>query len=511
MYCRVCGTEYNGNFCPACGAQQTPSAGPAQQNQIPVQQTGGMSVATNSTTKKKKPFYKRVGFWLLMIIALLIIIGGFKLCKKAQPKSEPWPKTGLGATLPEPPGIIKIHWDKEDSFRAEADKTTADNYREYLDKCIELGYTVEAKKSSSDYEAFNDEGYKLTLRSYSDEISIQLDAPLKLETLRWPAIADEENVPRPDSNLGKINYEYADHFSLYVGETSAEQFNAYIEKCMEAGFAVDYERGEDYFRAYNEDGYRLKLNYRGFGTFKIELDQPEDDEPTEAPATVGPKTNTDVPEITDAPATPTNEPAGEKVDYSVGEAQVTVFQSSIGTNWIKVVVPVKNTGNTNLYMSSCSIDIEYSNGTLADALKNVSVYPQVVKPGETAYYYEETTFDGTETNGLKAVPHVKAEKAKVDLIRFEVSEAKMSNEGYFGTKVTGRVKNTSDKPDSLIYVVANFFDSNGNLIGQQFTILSDESAVGEKVGFETSSVTSHLNEDEIASFDVIAFPYQFQF
>ena len=58
MYCRVCGTEYNGNFCPACGAQQTPSAGPAQQNQIPVQQVGGMPVATNSTTKKKKPFYK---------------------------------------------------------------------------------------------------------------------------------------------------------------------------------------------------------------------------------------------------------------------------------------------------------------------------------------------------------------------------------------------------------------------------------------------------------------------
>ena len=54
MYCRFCGTEYNGNFCPACGAQATPSAGPAQQNQIPVQQMGGALVATAPKVNKKR-------------------------------------------------------------------------------------------------------------------------------------------------------------------------------------------------------------------------------------------------------------------------------------------------------------------------------------------------------------------------------------------------------------------------------------------------------------------------
>lgn len=246
---------------------------------------------------------------------------------------------------------------------------------------------------------------------------------------------------------------------------------------------------------------------------KIDLDQPKEPDPTEPPETIKPtdKPVTDAPAITDTPEKPTSTPASEKDSFTVGESEVTFFQNSIGTNWIRVVVPVKNTGNTNLYMSASSIDLEYSDGTLAKAFKNVSVYPQIIKPGETAYYYEETTFDEAVTDGLKVVPHVKAAKAKVDLIRFEVSEAKIIKDEWFGPKMTGRVKNTGDKADSLIYVVANFFDGNGKLIGQQFTILTDELAAGEKVGFETSALTSHFDEADVASFEVVAFPYQYQF
>ena len=206
----------------------------------------------------------------------------------------------------------------------------------------------------------------------------------------------------------------------------------------------------------------------------------------------------------------TNDASKEIVEYSVGETVVTVWTSSIGTNWIKVGIPVTNTGNVNLYLESSSVDIENADGSLAATLSLVSVYPQIIKPGETAYYFEETTYDGTQTEGLKVIPHVKAEKAKVELIRLDVSDLQIKDDEFFGPKVMGRVENTSDKEESMVYVIANFFDKDGKFIGQQFDILTDKLPAGDKIGFETSSLSSQLSASDIATYDVIAFPYQYQ-
>ena len=227
---------------------------------------------------------------------------------------------------------------------------------------------------------------------------------------------------------------------------------------------------------------------------------------SDTPASQG--TNTDAPSSTNQGQN-TNPAKDEKVEYTVGETSVVVWKNSIGTNWIKVAVPVKNTGNVNLYLESSNVDVENADGSLAATLSMVSVYPQIIKPGETAYYFEETTYDGTNTEGLKVVPHVKAEKAKVDLIRLDVSELQIKDD-MLGTKVMGRVQNTTDKEQSMVYIIANFFDKDGKFIGQQFTILTDKLPAGEKVGFETSSLSSQLTSADIASYDVIAFPYQYQ-
>ena len=221
-------------------------------------------------------------------------------------------------------------------------------------------------------------------------------------------------------------------------------------------------------------------------------------------------------ENTNPPANSTNqgqktsEPSKDKVEYSIGETAVAVWTDSIGTKWVKVSVPVTNTGNVNLYLESSSVDIENADGSLAATLSMVSVYPQIIKPGETAYYFEETIYDGTNDESLKVVPHVKAEKAKVDLIRFEVSDLQIKDDDLFGAKVMGRVKNTSEKEESMVYVIANFFDKDGKFIGQQFTILTDTLPAGEKVGFETSALTSRLKAADVATYDVIAFPFQYQ-
>lgn len=70
-----------------------------------------------------------------------------------------------------------------------------------------------------------------------------------------------------------------------------------------------------------------------------------------------------------------------------------------------MVVPVTNTGEANLYLDDCSIDIESSTGLLLKTMSYINGYPEYIKPGETGYYYEETTVDFTATNGV-AVPNV---------------------------------------------------------------------------------------------------------
>ena len=203
---------------------------------------------------------------------------------------------------------------------------------------------------------------------------------------------------------------------------------------------------------------------------------------------------------------------GKKESYAIGEGQVRVWQDGIGSNWISVAVPIKNDGTETLYLSTGSIDIEDASGALVKTISMVNVYPQVLLPGETAYYYEETTMEeNISGDGLAAVPHVDIKKAKVDCVRYETSEVTVKDTEYYGAKVVGRVENTSDQAESSIYIIANIFDASGNLLAQQLDILSNEVQPGEKIGFETSNLGFNFSASEVASYEIFAFPYQYQF
>ena len=223
--------------------------------------------------------------------------------------------------------------------------------------------------------------------------------------------------------------------------------------------------------------------------------------------------STDATEKTDSDTTAAGDVtvAADTAEYELGDGIVRVWTNSIDTKWIMVAVPVKNTGTTDLYLSTGTIDVEDASGTLVQSISMVSVYPQVLQPGETAYYYEETLFDGGSEDGLTVVPHVDVEKATVDCIRYELSEIQVKDQEYNSAHVVGRVENTTDTAESMAYVVANLYDTDGNFLAQEFTILDNELGAGEKMGFETGSTAYEFNADEVGSYEVYVFPYQYQF
>lgn len=199
--------------------------------------------------------------------------------------------------------------------------------------------------------------------------------------------------------------------------------------------------------------------------------------------------------------------------WETGEGKVLVSTDSIGSIWVQTAVPVENTGSVNLYLSSGTMDLEDADGHLVDSLSLVSVHPTVIKPGETAWYFEETTLDAMPSSDLKVVPHVDVREATVDCIRYEISDVTISDEDFGGIKVTGRVENTTEEEGSLVVIAAFLYDENGDLIGNVYTYLDGNLAAGDKVGFSASSFAdvADLTAADVADYKIYAYPTQYQF
>lgn len=348
MKCNQCGTEFEGKFCPECGAaapQQTtinPAAGVAPQapsytEQQPAQsrsqaqqaaQPQPAQQAPNTSAypqmnnggkqkKPKKPFYKRVWFYLVIALAAAIILGSVFGNKKDGGEKIEWSKIELSAQLPEMPfekGKISTNTDEELSIKIE--KVSEDDFKSYMKECAAKGYSVDAEKTESSYEAYNSAGYHLDMYLIGDSFSLSLKAPIKFGSIAWPTSELGFSVPEPKSSEGKFEYEYAEHFLVYVKIADKAEYEDYIDSCSAYGLDKNYDKGDTYYRADDENGYHISVSYEGNNIMSIEASSPEKDEP----ATAAPVTDTE--EKTDSVTAEQNtavssaEPETKKTDSS---------------------------------------------------------------------------------------------------------------------------------------------------------------------------------------------------
>ena len=108
---------------------------------------------------------KKVSIFVLCILFVLSLTA----CN-----GDAWPTTGLGAMLPKPSSGTVKNIINDDSFYATVDKAKNDEFAKYIDACKEKGYTVDAKEDGDTYDAFNEDGYRLSLTSYSSNNSINI-------------------------------------------------------------------------------------------------------------------------------------------------------------------------------------------------------------------------------------------------------------------------------------------------------------------------------------------------
>ena len=134
---------------------------------------------------------------------------------------------------------------------------------------------------------------------------------------QWPDSDIAKLLPKPNSNIGRIEWEASYGFVIYVAETPKEQYDAYVEACKDNGFTVDYQAGDDFYYADNSDGYDLTLMYEGEDVMFVRIDEPDDMDSEAQNESPNGNESTDVDEPSDTDDTQTEQTTpstGEDID-----------------------------------------------------------------------------------------------------------------------------------------------------------------------------------------------------
>lgn len=271
--CKTCGTEVpdNASTCPTCGGSLE-EPGKAADGTSP----GSASVQTAAPMPKKKGKAFRIAIAIVILLVALIAIGSCSSSCTNRTKSaqEDWPTGPLAQMIPGMDRKCEFVFEGEDSLSIRVtDGIGKKDFTSYIDKCKERGFTVDAEANSDTYDAYDSEGYKLSIMysDYSEDMSISLDVPKTTNELIWPTRGLATKLPNPNKTKGSVEVDSASQFTAYVGEMDKASYNAYVDQCIEQGFSIDYNKGDASFNADDEQGDSLRLEYQGFNTMYISL------------------------------------------------------------------------------------------------------------------------------------------------------------------------------------------------------------------------------------------------
>lgn len=182
-----------------------------------------------------------------------------------------WPEHKLATIIPKLEGKTgAAETEKDDSIKITLYGITSDEFKSYVAEC-EKQFSIDTKKSETSFEGFNSKGYEISV-SLGDmkNMTITVKDPLQLSKVSWPSSGPATLLPKPSFEVGKISSDYDWTFSIYIGDTTIDEFNDYIEKCISKGFVKDY-RSERYFSAEKGDDIDLTIEYVGYNTVYISI------------------------------------------------------------------------------------------------------------------------------------------------------------------------------------------------------------------------------------------------
>lgn len=377
MKCKKCGNEFEGEVCPNCETEVANSS-------------------SNNNVKTKKPFYKNKWFIVLAIVVVLVLIILIGNGIKGRGEKINWSELELNEYLPTPDKSYgEVVTNRNDLLMVNIYKISEKEYKDYVQKCIDAGYTQDLEFENWDtvYGAFNEEGYSIRISfvEYTKEMSITLEIPetTKMKEIEWPTDGLGAMLPAPKSNLGYISYNNSDSFIVHVGNTSIDGYKEYVKTCKNSGFTLDYSESDKYFSAKNSEGYELDLRYLGANVIEISLESPE----TESSSTIPSTTTSSQPENTTTPPASTTQDNTTTSSNSSGLS--TEFKDAMDSyetfmnDYIAFMEKYKNSNGTD--MSLISDYTDYMNKYTQFTNDFAAWEDKEMNSEEAAYYLEVQT------------------------------------------------------------------------------------------------------------------------
>lgn len=229
----------------------------------------------------------------VVLIVVVALVAVFAVMRRTRPsndassKSLDWPTSGLATRLPSPDtNKGEVTTNSDTMLSATLAGYDDGKYDSYVKACQDKGFTVDEKKDSTSFEAYDGDGYHLRLSHYSskEELSLTLQAPEELGTLTWPKSGAGSQVPAPKSTTGKIQNDSSTYFTATVGDTSKDDYAAYVESLVSAGFTVDYSKSDAVFTGKNSSGVKVRAEYAGNELMHVTVSVPDDAAATDSSA-----------------------------------------------------------------------------------------------------------------------------------------------------------------------------------------------------------------------------------
>ena len=203
------------------------------------------------------------------IVFATIGITDMKRTEQAQYESATftWPETGLATLLPEPAstwGTMPFNSDSYLSFEVRGcDKAS---YSAYVEACQAKGFDVEPEWIGDySYYAYDAEGNRLSLHLFTSTsvMDVSIDGATKLDELVWPTFGLAASLPAPASHIGKVTTDSSSAWQATIGQTALDDYAAYVDELLAAGFDQDYKRGDESFSGTNAEGIQVTVRYAG--------------------------------------------------------------------------------------------------------------------------------------------------------------------------------------------------------------------------------------------------------
>lgn len=183
------------------------------------------------------------------------------------------PETELSVLMPQiEGGKGEVVTNNSEYFTVNYVGISSSEFEAYKKECKDKGFTIDCENTGSLFDAYNEDGYNIRITYYDSKMHITVTDDLEMRTIVWPSSKVADLIPVPDSDYGNISSSSDSCLIIYIGNMTIDDYAEYVNECIKKGFDQKMSQTDEHYHADNKDGYHVQVEYRGFNTVFIRVD-----------------------------------------------------------------------------------------------------------------------------------------------------------------------------------------------------------------------------------------------